>query len=568
MRPQIARSAQRESERGFALLLVFLLAAGIALMLYQQVPRVAFESERDKEQLLIDRGEQYKRAIQQFYVAYKRYPTTLEELEKTNDKRYLRHRYIDPYTGKDEWRLIHVNAAGQLTDSLVKKLPDPNKPNDPNNPNGQSGANGASNPGTPGSNTAGSSGSAMGSLASNLTAGGGNSGGFPGNGGFPPGNSAFPPITTTGGAPGAPGPNDVNAAVLRRPSDRPLTSGQFATAPTSIPVDPNNPNGAQYNSQPGSNQLGTNPADPNNLGLQQNGPGGPGQPGFPQSTDPLNPNSAPNPAPFNNNPAPFNNNTGANTTSPTLDFPPISLQALQQQQGSAAALNNGVPGQAPANPAGNQVRLGQNGQFIPITPNQANANQFGAGQAGTQSFPGAQQAPAAQPFPSGTPSQFGDPNAASGAAQAAVPSAAGTQGPGSSNGALGLINQILTTPRQPPAAASTSSSSNVTSGGLGLAGVASTYDGPTVKVYKDRKKFKEWEFIFDMQSLTPQPPGTTAATGTNTGTGQNPSGGGPLGGGTLGGGTLGGGTGSSGSSSTSPSIQQPGTPASSATIGP
>src|SRR5580658_9808148 len=135
------------NDRGFALLLVFLLAAAVALMLYQQLPRVAFESERDKEQLLIDRGEQYKRAIQQFYVAYKRYPTTLEELEKTNDKRYLRHRYIDPYTGKDEWRLIHVNPAGQLTDSLVKKLPDPNKPNDPNNPNGQQSAgNGTSNP--------------------------------------------------------------------------------------------------------------------------------------------------------------------------------------------------------------------------------------------------------------------------------------------------------------------------------------------------------------------------------------------------------------------------------------
>src|ERR1700689_5011016 len=113
-------------ERGFALLLVFLLAAGIALMLYQQLPRVAFESERDKEQLLIDRGEQYKRAIQEFFVAYKRYPSTFEEFEHTNNKRYLLKRYKDPYTGKDEWRLLHVNAAGLLTDSLVKPLPNPN----------------------------------------------------------------------------------------------------------------------------------------------------------------------------------------------------------------------------------------------------------------------------------------------------------------------------------------------------------------------------------------------------------------------------------------------------------
>ena len=57
-------SVAKTGERGFALLIVFLMAAAIALMLYQQMPRVAFESERDKEELLIDRGEQYKRAIQ------------------------------------------------------------------------------------------------------------------------------------------------------------------------------------------------------------------------------------------------------------------------------------------------------------------------------------------------------------------------------------------------------------------------------------------------------------------------------------------------------------------------
>ncbi len=87
---------------------------------------MAFESERDKEQLLIDRGEQYKRAIQLYVIAVKKYPQKIEDLENTNEKRYLRQRYIDPMTGKDEWRLIHVNAAGMLTDSLVQKPPDAN----------------------------------------------------------------------------------------------------------------------------------------------------------------------------------------------------------------------------------------------------------------------------------------------------------------------------------------------------------------------------------------------------------------------------------------------------------
>ena len=41
--------SKRRGERGFALLLVFLMAAVVGLYLYTQLPRVAFESERDKD---------------------------------------------------------------------------------------------------------------------------------------------------------------------------------------------------------------------------------------------------------------------------------------------------------------------------------------------------------------------------------------------------------------------------------------------------------------------------------------------------------------------------------------
>src|SRR5262249_47571081 len=126
----------RKGERGFVLLLVFVMAAAIALMLYQQMARVAFETERDKEQLLISRGEQYKRAIQMYVVANKKYPSKIEDLENTNNHRYLRKKFIDPMTGKDEWRIIHVNGAGQLTDSVVTKPPTPDgKPGDPKTAN-------------------------------------------------------------------------------------------------------------------------------------------------------------------------------------------------------------------------------------------------------------------------------------------------------------------------------------------------------------------------------------------------------------------------------------------------
>jgi hypothetical protein len=100
---------------------VFLLAAAVAFTFIGNCPR-RLESARDKEQLLMDRGNQYKRAIQVFYAVNKRFPARIEDLEKTNEKRYLRHRYKDPMTGKDEWRLVHTNGLF-LTDSLVEKPP-------------------------------------------------------------------------------------------------------------------------------------------------------------------------------------------------------------------------------------------------------------------------------------------------------------------------------------------------------------------------------------------------------------------------------------------------------------
>jgi len=51
--------------------------------LYMEVPRVAFEAQRDKEQLLIDRGEQYTRAIQLYVRKFNRYPPDFAALENT-----------------------------------------------------------------------------------------------------------------------------------------------------------------------------------------------------------------------------------------------------------------------------------------------------------------------------------------------------------------------------------------------------------------------------------------------------------------------------------------------------
>jgi hypothetical protein len=121
----MTRRRARPKESGFALLLVFLMAAIIAINLYMELPRLAFQAQRQKEQMLMERGEQYKRAIGLFLRTNKntRWPASIEELENYNNRRFLRHRYIDPLTGKDEWRIIHI-ANGVLTDSVTNKKKD------------------------------------------------------------------------------------------------------------------------------------------------------------------------------------------------------------------------------------------------------------------------------------------------------------------------------------------------------------------------------------------------------------------------------------------------------------
>ncbi len=118
------RRQRRDGQRGFALLLIFAFAAIAAIGIYLELPRAVFESARAKEELLVERGQQYQLAIRRYYVKNKTYPQSLEALEETAGLRYLRRRYKDPMTGEEDWRLIHIGPAG-YTDSKVHKPVDP-----------------------------------------------------------------------------------------------------------------------------------------------------------------------------------------------------------------------------------------------------------------------------------------------------------------------------------------------------------------------------------------------------------------------------------------------------------
>jgi hypothetical protein len=114
---------RRRGERGSALLIVFVFAAVLLIMLYREIPVASFEAQRQKEQLTVDRGHEYQRAVQLYYRRFRgQYPANLEQLENTNNLRFLRRRYKDPLTGKDDWRLLHAGPGGMLTDSKVNPM--------------------------------------------------------------------------------------------------------------------------------------------------------------------------------------------------------------------------------------------------------------------------------------------------------------------------------------------------------------------------------------------------------------------------------------------------------------
>ena len=54
----------------------------------------------------MERGKQYIRAVQLYYRKFHAYPPNVDALVKTNEIRFLRKKYIDPTTGKDDWKPI------------------------------------------------------------------------------------------------------------------------------------------------------------------------------------------------------------------------------------------------------------------------------------------------------------------------------------------------------------------------------------------------------------------------------------------------------------------------------
>ncbi len=101
----------RRSEGGYILLMLMLAVTLLAIAAAAVVPAITQQVKRDQEQELIHRGVQYSRAIRLYFKKFARYPSRIEELENTNNMRFLRRRYKDPINHMQDFRLLHYGEV-------------------------------------------------------------------------------------------------------------------------------------------------------------------------------------------------------------------------------------------------------------------------------------------------------------------------------------------------------------------------------------------------------------------------------------------------------------------------
>jgi type II secretory pathway pseudopilin PulG len=206
------RQEEWGDEQGSMLLGLVVAIFLILLVLSMAAPKVAQELKREREVEAVHRGNQYVRAIQLFYKKTGgQYPGSLEALEKTNNIRFLRQRYLDPMTGKADWRLIKMGEAKTTVKGFFGKPLTGLAP-------GLGSAAGMASSGQIGAGAAGtSSGSAFGSSSgSSGSAFGGSSGssafGSSSSGGSSFGSSSFGSGSGTTSGSGSPGAGATGSA--------------------------------------------------------------------------------------------------------------------------------------------------------------------------------------------------------------------------------------------------------------------------------------------------------------------------------------------------------------------
>jgi hypothetical protein len=100
-----------------ALFMVLMMLVGSIVLL----TNAATEGQRQREDEMMWRGNQYVRAIKLYYRKAGHYPQNLDDLEKgIANVHFLRRAYKDPMNKNEDgkWRFIYTNATGQIIGSV------------------------------------------------------------------------------------------------------------------------------------------------------------------------------------------------------------------------------------------------------------------------------------------------------------------------------------------------------------------------------------------------------------------------------------------------------------------
>ena len=107
MIPEAFAAGQRyQRDGGYLLLAILFMMAMMIILATIEAPRLVQQIKRDREEEMIHRGTEYARAVKKFYKKFGRYPANLEQLDNTNQIRFLRKRYKDPLAKDGKWKLL------------------------------------------------------------------------------------------------------------------------------------------------------------------------------------------------------------------------------------------------------------------------------------------------------------------------------------------------------------------------------------------------------------------------------------------------------------------------------
>ena len=101
-------------DRGAMLLAVLFMMAIMVISALAVAPAFLQQAKRDREEEMIHRGTEYARAVKKYYKKFGRYPANLEQLENTNQIRFLRRRYKDPLAKDGQWKLLRAGDIQSL----------------------------------------------------------------------------------------------------------------------------------------------------------------------------------------------------------------------------------------------------------------------------------------------------------------------------------------------------------------------------------------------------------------------------------------------------------------------